>query len=149
VTFIVAAQRFWRTLSDDVTVEAAQAALDAWCALRGDTRMRPGRPGGAATKATITTVADRKPLGPVPAPYPAELSVGRIVSAQALVAFRGNFYSVAPELAGAPVLVSVRLGTEHCDSPAAPGPGRLCSPATGSPHPAPASWSVPMPTSAP
>src|SRR5690606_33492228 len=37
-----AAQRWWRTLPDDVTVEAAQACLDAWCATRGDARMRAG-----------------------------------------------------------------------------------------------------------
>jgi transposase len=36
----VAAQRFWRNLSDDVTVEQAQARLDTWCAGRGDARAR-------------------------------------------------------------------------------------------------------------
>jgi hypothetical protein len=30
----VAAQRWWRTLADDVTTEQAQASLDRWCALR-------------------------------------------------------------------------------------------------------------------
>src|SRR4029079_60259 len=36
-----AAQRWWRTLADDVSVEQAQASLDRWCGLRGDTRMPP------------------------------------------------------------------------------------------------------------
>jgi transposase len=39
----VAAQRFWRTLPDDITVEQAQAALDEWCRRRGDLRLRLGR----------------------------------------------------------------------------------------------------------
>ena len=108
-----AAQRFWRTLADDVTVEQAQAALDDWCARRGDGRKRPDGTGGG--KVTVATLAEREPLAPVGAAYPAELTVDRVVSAQALVAFRGNFYSVAPELAGAPVTVAHRLGTGHLD----------------------------------
>ena len=36
----VAAQRWWRTLPDDVTVEEAQASLDRFCAERADARMR-------------------------------------------------------------------------------------------------------------
>ena len=35
-----AAQRWWRTLPDDVTVEQAQAVLDEFCRRRGDTRLR-------------------------------------------------------------------------------------------------------------
>ena len=35
----------------------------------------------------------------------------RVVSAQALVSFRGNRYSVPPELAGGPVTVTHRLGS--------------------------------------
>ncbi len=107
-----AAQRFWRTLGDDVTVEQAQAALDVWCARRGDQRKRPD---GAAGKTTVGVLAGREPLAPVGAAYPAELSVERVVSAQALVAFRGNFYSVAPELAGASVTVVHRLGADLLD----------------------------------
>jgi len=41
--------------------------------------------------------------------------VSRIVSAQALVAFRGNHYSVPPGLAGATVTVSHRLGETTLD----------------------------------
>jgi len=36
----VAAQRFWRTLPDDVTVEEAQARLGKWCTTQGDGWMR-------------------------------------------------------------------------------------------------------------
>jgi len=35
-----AAQRWWRTLPDDVTPAQAQAGLDAWCAGHGDARRR-------------------------------------------------------------------------------------------------------------
>lgn len=108
-----AAQRWWRTLPDDVTVEAAQACLDAWCATRGDARMRAG---GAGGKASVLTIAGREPLAPPPAtPFPATITEERVVSAQALVAWRGNFYSVPPELARASVVVSQRLGAAHLD----------------------------------
>jgi hypothetical protein len=49
------------------------------------------------------------------------LSVTRTVSAQALVSFRGNFYSVAPEFARAAVTVACRLGASHLDIATAAG----------------------------
>jgi hypothetical protein len=108
----VAAQRFWRTLPDDVTVEEAQTRLERWCATRGDVRLRATADG----KASVATVAATEPLRPAPAdPFPATLSVTRTVSAQALVSFRGNRYSVAPELAKATVTVLHRLGAGHLD----------------------------------
>lgn len=108
----VAAQRFWRTLPDDVTVEQAQRRLDDWCSRRGDTRIRATADG----KMSVATVAALEPLAPVPAaPFPAELVLTRAASAQALVAYAGNFYSVAPELARATVTVRVRLGAGHLD----------------------------------
>ena len=108
----VAAQRFWRSLPDDVTVEAAQARLDQWCTRRGDTRIRATADG----KASVATVAAREPLAAAPAtPFPAELVATRTVSAQALVAYAGNFYSVAPELTHAVVSVRVRLGARHLE----------------------------------
>jgi hypothetical protein len=62
-------------------------------------------------------------LQPVPtAPYPAAVSVTRTVSAQALVAFRGNTYSVPPGMAGRELIVSVRLGAAHLEV-ATPGSG--------------------------
>ena len=116
----VAAQRFWRTLPDDVTVEEAQARLDKWCSTRGDVRLRATADG----RATVGTLAKAEPLAPMPGPFPAVLTLTRVVSAQALVSFRGNRYSVPPELHGATVSVSVRLGGAHLDIATEPGPGR-------------------------
>lgn len=114
-----AAQRWWRTLPDDVTVEEAQASLDKWCALRGDARLRPAGWGG---KASVLTIAEAEPLASVPTmPFPATITEERTVSAQALVAWRGNFYSVPPELARAQVVVSQRLGEQHLDIATAGG----------------------------
>ena len=45
--------------------------------------------------------------------FPAELAVARTVSAQALVSFRGNRYSVPPGMPGAQVIVRHRLGAEQ------------------------------------
>ena len=105
-----AAQRFWRTLPDNLTVEQAQQRLDTWCSVRGDIRLRATKDG----KYTVATVAAREPLAPAPAaPFPAEIVVARTVSAQALVGYGGNFYSVAPELAHTRVTVRVRLGAGH------------------------------------
>jgi transposase len=114
----VAAQRWWRTLPDEATVEAAQAGLDAWCARRADVRVRAGADG----KATVATLAAGEPLQPVPPePFPATVCQQRTASAQALVAYRGNRYSVPPELAGATVSVSVRLGGGVLDIATAAG----------------------------
>ncbi len=108
-----AAQRWWRTLPDDVTIEEAQASLDQWCANRGDARLRRSHVDG---RASVLTIAEREPLTPVPAtPFPATITEDRVVSAQALVAWRGNFYSVPPELARAQVTVVQRLGAQHLD----------------------------------
>jgi hypothetical protein len=68
--------------------------------------MRPTTDG----KSTVATVAGAEPLAPLPGPFPAVLAVQRVASAQALVSFRGNHYSVPPELARAPITVSHRLG---------------------------------------
>jgi hypothetical protein len=63
----VAAQRFWRTLPDDVTVEEAQTRLERWCATRGDVRLRATADGTAS----VATVAATEPLRPAPAdPFP-------------------------------------------------------------------------------
>jgi transposase len=116
----VAAQRFWRTVPDDATVEAAQGLLDRWCSLRGDARVRATADG----KSTVATVAANEPLRPAPpVPFPATLVVTRKVSAQALVSFRGNRYSVPPELGGAQVAVSLRLGSLSIDIATTPAVG--------------------------
>lgn len=113
-----AAQRWWRTLPDDVTVEQAQAGLDRFCTLRGDTRMRPTADG----KTSVATIAAREPLAALPlAPYPAVLTETRKVSRQALVAWKGNQYSVPPELAMGEVTVSHQLGADHLDITTAGG----------------------------
>ena len=113
----VAAQRFWRTLADDATVESAQVGLDGWCGRHGDARVRST----AGGKTTVGVLAAAEPLRPVPAPFPATLSVARTVSAQALVSFRGNRYSVPPELTGARVVVTMRLGESSVDIATTPG----------------------------
>jgi hypothetical protein len=69
----------------------------------------------------VGALAAAEPLGPVPAPFPATLSVTRIVSAQALVSFRGNRYSVPPELTGARVTLTLRLGASSVDIATTPG----------------------------
>ena len=107
-----AAQRWWRTLADDVTVDQAQASLERFCTDRADTRLRVIDD----RRATVAEHAERERLRPAPAvPFPATLSVERKVSAQALAAFRGNRYSVPPELAHAMVTVTHRLGTTTVD----------------------------------
>ena len=54
-----AAQRWWRTLADDVTLEQAQASLDRWCAAA---RRHPACAPTADGKATVATVAAAEPL---------------------------------------------------------------------------------------
>ena len=106
-----AAQRWWRTLPDDVTIEAAQASLDRFCARVGDARQRVVD----AERATVAVHAANERLRLPPAPFPATLSVARHVTAQALVAFRGNRYSTPPELALATVNVVWQLGSPLID----------------------------------
>lgn len=107
-----AAQRWWRTLPDDLTPARAQASLDAWCDREGDarTRVRDGR------KVTVGELAAAEPLAALPAaPFPAVIEDTRVVSAQALVPWHGNFYSVPPGHAGQPVSVRHQLGTATID----------------------------------
>ena len=107
-----AAQRWWRTLADDITVEDAQASLDRLCAERFDQRTRVIDD----KRATVVVHAETERLRPIPAvPFPATIRVDRRVAANARVAYRGNFYSVPPELAHAAVTVTVRLGDAHLD----------------------------------
>src|SRR5680860_114929 len=100
------AQRWWRTLADDVTVAAAQASLDEFCVRVGDARTRTVN----QARTTVGDLAAAEPLvAPPRLPYPATLIVERVVSAQALVAFGGNFYSIGPGMSGATVQVRHRL----------------------------------------
>jgi transposase len=100
------AQRWWRTLREDVTPAQGQLLLDArGPAFDGRRRMLDGKP------TTVGALAAAEVLRPKPAEaYPAELVVARVVSAQALVSFRGNRYSVPPGMAGAAMQIRHRLG---------------------------------------
>jgi hypothetical protein len=101
-----AAQRWWRTLPDGVTLAAAQQGVDALAArMDGRQRVRDGR------RVSIGELAAAEPLRPVPGmPFPAEVSVTRIVAAQALVAFRGNSYSVPHRLGSAGLAIATASG---------------------------------------
>jgi transposase len=112
-----AAQRWWRTVQDDASVAQAQASLDAFCARVGDSRARQ-RDG---ERTTVGGLAAAERLAPLPAPFPATVTALRVVSAQALVAFAGNAYSVPPGLAGSTVTVSHRLGQLTLDIATASG----------------------------
>jgi len=93
-----AAQRWWRTLADDMTAEAAQANVDRFARVRGDTRLRATADG----RSSVAAVAKTEPLQPVPAlPYPVIVAETRTASRQAMVSYRGNRYSVPPGLAAA------------------------------------------------
>jgi transposase len=103
-----AAQRWWRTLPEEATPVAAQQGLDALAAAMD--RRRRAREG---TRVSVGELAAAEPLAPAPAtPFPAQISAGRIVTPQALVAFRGNSYSVPPGLGGVTVTVTHRLGSD-------------------------------------
>ena len=106
-----AAQRWWRTLPDDTSIDEAQASLDAFCVRVGDVRDRviDGR------RDSVAAHAARERLMVPPAAFPAALTVERQVSAQALVSFRGNRYSTPPELAHATAKVVWLLGSPHID----------------------------------
>ncbi len=112
-----AAQRWWRTLADDATTAGAQASLDAFCSRVGDTRTR--KRDGRTT--TVGALAALEGLAPLPPQFPATLTVERVVTAQALVAFAGNDYSVPPGLGGSTVTVTHRLGQPVLDIATAGG----------------------------
>jgi transposase len=100
--------RWWRTMTATTPADA-QSSLDAFCAGPADARPRRAADGQPAT---VGTLASAEPLLALPAaPYPATITASRTVGANAAVAFRGNFYSVPPGLAGATVQCRHRLGT--------------------------------------
>jgi len=103
-----AAQRWWRSLPDDVTTSQAQAMLDRFCEQVTDQRRRNGSDG---TRCTVADLAAAERLRPVPKSAPiAVITVARQATAQALVHYRGNRYSLPPELAGNTVTVTHRAG---------------------------------------
>jgi transposase len=102
-----AAQRWWRTIADDATVEEAQGSLDRLCADRLDGRLKVI----GDVRAPVAVHAQGERLRAVPlVPFPATVTLERRVSANCRVAYRGNFYSVPPELALSAVTVTARLG---------------------------------------
>lgn len=104
-----AAQRWWRTVPDHLTVEQAQSGVDK-LAFRMDERRR--KVDGMTL--TVSELAAGEPLLDLPVrPFPAELEVERTVSAQSLVSFRGNFYSVPPGMPGVQVRLVHRLGEDY------------------------------------
>lgn len=95
-----------------MTVEAAQANLDRFAAVRGDTRLQATGDG----RSSVAMVAKTEPLQPLPAmPYPVNISETRTASRQAMVFYRGNHYSVTPPLAAAQVVVSHPVGGQFCE----------------------------------
>lgn len=113
-----AAQRWWRTLADEMTVEQAQVSVDSFARVRGDTRLRATADG----RSSVAVVAKAEPLSPLLArPYPVIITETRTASRQALVSYRGNRYSVPPELATAQVRVSHPVGGEYLDIATAGG----------------------------
>jgi hypothetical protein len=96
-------QRWWRTAAV-TTPNQAQRSYDDFCVTTGDELPRYG--------STTGEVARREGLRSLPStPYPATVTVSRTVSASALVAFRGNQYSVPPGFAGREVVVRIRIGS--------------------------------------
>ncbi|MBX3194866.1 MAG: transposase [Microbacteriaceae bacterium] len=106
-----AAQRWWRTVPDELTAEQAQASFEAFA--RGqDSRPREAATGKTTAKAML--VAERlRPLPPLV--FPVVVTEERTATRQALIDWRGNRYSVPPELAATKVIVHQRLGAATID----------------------------------
>ena len=112
-----AAQRWWRNLPDELTAEAAQASVTAF-AIGQDARPREDVDG--RTTAAAMFVAERlRPLPPVV--FPVIVTEERTATRQALIDWRGNRYSVPPELAATKVIVQQRLGATSIDIATASG----------------------------
>ena len=106
-----AAQRWWRNLPDELTLEQAGASLDAFTASQ-DLRAREGE-AGTTTSAVMAAAERLAPLPPVA--FPVVVVEERTATRQALIDWRGNRYSVPPELAAARVTVRHRLGAAVID----------------------------------
>lgn len=126
-----AAQRWWRTLPDEITAEQAQASLERFAA-RQDGRRRES-PTGTTTAAAMRAGERLRPLPPMA--FPVVVTEHRTVSRQALIHWRGNRYSVPRELAMATVNVHQHLGADHIEitttSGAAVARHRLAEPGLG------------------
>lgn len=106
-----AAQRWWRTVPDELTVEQAQASFEAFARGQDD---RPRRTEMGKTTVRAMFAAER--LRPLPqAVFPVVVTEERTATRQALIDWRGNRYSVPPELAAAKVVVHQRLDAKVID----------------------------------
>ncbi|GAA4158264.1 Mu transposase domain-containing protein [Leifsonia shinshuensis] len=104
-------------MPDDLTLEQAQASLNTFAAGQDD-RRREGELG--TTTASALFVNER--LRPLPAVvFPVIITEERTATRQALIDWRGNRYSVPPELAAAKVEVRQRLGADIIDIATASG----------------------------
>ena len=104
-------QSWWRTARAP-SPEAAQASADRWCIEVSDGR--PRRLDGAVV--TVAQAAAGEALVALPTvAFPATLTLDRVAAANALVSVWGNRYSVPPELAGANVQVTHRLGAKDIE----------------------------------
>ena len=112
-----AAQRWWRNLADELTLEQAQASVEAF-ARRQDDRPREDLD-GRTTAAAMFAAERLRPLPPVL--FPVIVTEERTATRQALIDWRGNRYSVPPELAAAKVEVRQRLGAHTIDIATASG----------------------------
>jgi hypothetical protein len=101
-----ALRSWWSSASHGAGLQAAQDDLDRLAA-----RMDPRHPAVDGTRATPgAPAAPARTLLELPElPFPASVCVSRIVSSQGLVSFRGSFYAVHVDLAGALVEVRQRL----------------------------------------
>ncbi len=106
-----AAGRWWRNLADEVTLEQAQASVEAFA--RGqDERTREDHDG----KTTAGAMFQNERLRPLPpGVFPVIITEERTATRQALIDWRGNRYSVPPELAAGKVIVQQRLGAGTID----------------------------------
>ena len=112
-----AAQRWWRILPEETTLEQAQASFAAFAA-RQDRRRRESETGSTTARAMFAA----EQLRPLPSsPFPLIVTEQRTATRQALIDWRGNRYSVPPELAAARVHVHQRLGAATIDIATAAG----------------------------
>lgn len=98
-------QRWWRT-ARAASLAEAQRSLGRFAVGVSDRRRREG--------STVGELGKAEPLRALPAlAFPAQITVQRVCSRSALVAFEGNRYSVPPRQAGRRLVVRARVGEPH------------------------------------